>query len=110
MIVDVYRGKGGVSREQNNVTLGGQTHLFSHQKVSIIWVYRTLPAVVDSVVLVHLALWVIVLELKHDVREAVDRVELFRSVPLNLVEIQVGANSPWRIRSSVRPWRGVGRE
>lgn len=76
----------------------------------IIRVNCTLAAVVYPIVLVHLALWVIVLELKHDVREAVYGSEFFRSVSVNLVEIQVGADSPGGVRGLVGFRCGAGWE
>ena len=110
IIVDVYQDRGTVSERRTGVAIGGQAHLFGHQKVSVIRVYRTLPTIVDSVVLVHLTLRVIVLELKHNVCEAVDRVKLLRAVPLNFVNVQVGADSPWGVRSSVGSRYGAGWE
>lgn len=67
----------------------------------IIRVYRTLPAVVHSVILVRLALRIIILELEHDVCEAINGVELFRSIPMNVFKVQVGADPSWGVRSSV---------
>ena len=110
MIVDVYQNKVVVNGELTDATPGGQPHLFSNQKVSIIRVNRTLPTVVYPIVLVHLALRVIVLELKHDIREAVYGSELFRSVSMNLVEIHVGADSPWGVRGLVGFRCGTGWE
>ena len=110
MIVDVYRDQETVSDEQTNVTLYSHTHLSGHQEVSVIRVYRTLATVVYPVILIHLTLRVIVLELKHDVCEAVYGVELFRSVPLNFVKVQIGTDSPWGVRSLVGSWCGMGWE
>ena len=79
--------------------------------MSVIRVYGTLSTVIHPIVLVHLALRVIVLELKHDVRETVYGIELFRTVfPLNFVKIHVGADSPRRVRGPVRSQWGMGRE
>jgi len=107
IIVDVYRNKVTVNGEQTDATIG-QAHLLSHQKVPIVRVYRTLPTVIYPIVLVHLASWVIVLVLEYDVRETVYGTELFRSVPVDLIKVHVGADSPWRVRSSVgsRCWTG----
>lgn len=101
IIVDVCKSKGTVSGEQTNATVCGQTYLFGHQKVPIVWVNRSLPTIVHPIVLVRPALGVVVLELQYDVREAVYGVELFRSISLNLVEVHVGADSSWGVRSAV---------
>ena len=110
MIVDVYQRQETASGEHANVALDGQAHLSSHQEMPVIRVDSTLPTVVHSIVLVHLALWVIVLELEHDVCETVYGVELFRSVSMNFVEVQVGADPPWGIRGLVGSWYGPGWE
>ena len=110
MIVDVYRDHETMSGEYTDATLGSQTHLFSYQEMSVVRVYRTLPTVVYSIVLVRLALWVIVLELKHNVCEAVYGAELLRSVSMDFVEVHVGADPPWGIRGLVGSWDGSGRE
>jgi len=110
IIVDVYRDQETASGEYTNATPGSQAHLFSHQEMSVVRVYRTLPTVVDSIVFVHLALWVIVLELEHNICEAVYGVELFRIVSMNFVKVHVGADPPWGIRGSEGSWYGSGRE
>lgn len=92
-----------VSGEQNRGDTWTGAHLFGHQEMPIVRVYGTLPAVVHPIVFVHLPSWVVVLELKHDVREAVYGIKLFRCVfPVNLVEVHVRAYSPWWVRSPVR--------
>lgn len=79
-----------------------RTHLSGHQKMPIVRVYRTLSTVVQPIIFVHLAFWVVILELKHDVRKAVYGIKLFRSVfPVNLVEIHIRAYSSRRVRSPV---------
>jgi len=108
MTVDVFQSQVTVSSGQTNAMSGDRMHLFGDQKVSVIRIDRTLPTVVKPIVLVHLTLWVTVLELKHDVRETVDRVELFRSVPTDRVEVHVGANSSWGIRTLVEFLCGTG--
>lgn len=51
-----------------------EPHLFGHQDMPIVRVYRTLPAVVYPVVLVYLTSWVLILELKHEARETIYRI------------------------------------
>ena len=110
MIVDVCSDKVTMNDEQTE-GVPGHTHLFGHQEVPVVRVYRTLPAVVYSIVLIRPASRVVVLELKHDVREAVYGIESLRSVfPVDLVEIQVGAYPSRRVRSSVGFRRGTGRK
>lgn len=101
IIVDVYQNKATVGGEKTNATVRNRTYLFGHQKMPIVRVNRTLPTVVHPIVLVCLALRIVVLELQYDVREAVYGIELFRSISLNLVKVQVGADSSWGARSTV---------
>ena len=99
-----------VGGEQTNATLCGQTHLFGNQKVSVVRINCALLTVVYAIVFVHLALWIVVLELKHDVCETVYGGELFRSVSMNFVKVQVGADPPRGVCSLIGSRRGRGWE